>query len=69
MLESDALRRTALILVLAGLLWNLVEAGVSLWVGVQTGSVAMLAFGLGQHSRASRRWGLGVAVEGRARTS
>ena len=46
MLESDALRRTALILVLAGLLWNLVEAGVSLWVGVQAGSVAMLAFGL-----------------------
>ena len=46
LLESDALRRTALILVLAGLLWNLVEAGVSLWVGVQAGSVAMLAFGL-----------------------
>ncbi len=46
MLESDALRRTALILVLAGLLWNLVEAGVSLWAGVQAGSVALLAFGI-----------------------
>ncbi len=46
MFESDTLRRTALILVLAGLLWNLVEAGVSLWAGVQAGSVAILAFGL-----------------------
>ena len=27
-LESATLRRTALILVIAGLLWNLVEAGV-----------------------------------------
>ncbi len=46
MIEPDALRRTALILVLAGLLWNLVEAGVSLWAGVEAGSVALLAFGL-----------------------
>ena len=46
MLESDTLRRTALILVFAGLLWNLVEAGVSLWAGVQAGSVALLAFGI-----------------------
>ena len=45
-LELDALRRTALILVVAGLLWNLVEAGVSLWAGVHAGSVALLAFGL-----------------------
>ena len=45
-LQLDALRRTALILVLAGLLWSLVEAGVSLWAGVQAGSVALLAFGL-----------------------
>ena len=44
-LESDALRRTALALVLAGLLWNIVEAGVSLWAGVQAGSVAIIAFG------------------------
>ena len=44
--ESDALRRTALLLVLAGLLWNLVEAVVAFWTGVQAGSVAILAFGL-----------------------
>ena len=46
MLEPHSLRRTALILVFAGLLWNLVEAGVSLWAGVESGSVALLAFGL-----------------------
>ena len=46
MLESDNLRRTALVLVVAGLLWNLVEAGVSFWAGIQAGSVAILAFGL-----------------------
>ena len=46
MLQPDALRRTALILVLAGLLWNLIEAGVAFWAGVQAGSVALLAFGL-----------------------
>ena len=46
MLESDNLRKTALLLVMVGLLWNFVEAGVSLWVSVQTGSVAMLAYGL-----------------------
>ena len=45
-LQLDTLRRTALILVFAGLLWNLVEAGVGLWAGVQAGSVALLAFGL-----------------------
>ena len=45
-LESDALRRTALLLVLAGLAWNLVEAVVAFWAGVQAGSVAILAFGL-----------------------
>ena len=44
--QMEALRRTALILVIAGLLWNLVEAGVSLWAGVSAGSVALLAFGL-----------------------
>ena len=44
--EADALRRTALFLVLAGLLWSLAEAGVSLWAGIQSGSVAILAFGL-----------------------
>ena len=44
--EADALRRTALVLVLAGLLWSLAEAGVALWAGLQSGSVAILAFGL-----------------------
>ncbi len=44
--EADALRRTALILVLAGLLWSIVEAVVALWAGIQSGSVAILAFGL-----------------------
>ena len=46
MIEPYALRRTALILVWAGLLWNSLEAGVSLWAGVAAGSVALLAFGL-----------------------
>ena len=46
MLEADTLRRTALVLVIAGLLWNLVEAVVGFWAGLQAGSVAMLAFGL-----------------------
>ncbi|MCY4652506.1 MAG: cation transporter [Dehalococcoidia bacterium] len=45
-LQSDALRRTALILVSVGLVWNLVEAGVALWAGASVGSVALLAFGL-----------------------
>ncbi len=45
-LESHALRRTALILVVAGLAWNLVEAAVALWAGLHAGSVAILAFGL-----------------------
>ena len=44
--EAYALRRTALILVLAGLLWSIVEAVVALWAGIQSGSVAILAFGL-----------------------
>ena len=46
MIESANLRKTALVLVIGGLLWNMVEAIVSLWAGVQAGSVAMLAFGL-----------------------
>ena len=44
--DLNALRRAALVLVLIGLLWNMVEAGVSLWAGAEAGSVAMLAFGL-----------------------
>lgn len=42
----QGLRRKALILVWAGELWNLVEAGVALWSGIGAGSVALLAFGL-----------------------
>lgn len=45
-IESESLRRTALALVTAGLLWNVAEAGVALWAGAQAGSVALLAFGL-----------------------
>ena len=44
--DLTTLRRTALVLVLAGLLWNLVEAVVAFWAGFQAGSVAILAFGL-----------------------
>ena len=46
MLDSQSLRRTALILVLVGLQWNAVEAVVAFWAGIQAVSVAMLAFGL-----------------------
>ena len=45
-LKAENLRRTAFVLVIVGLVWNLVEAGVSLWAGAQAGSVALLAFGL-----------------------
>lgn len=43
---SESLRKTALLLVIVGLLWNVVEAGVAFWAGVHAGSVALLAFGL-----------------------
>ena len=43
---SESLRKTALLLVIVGLLWNVVEAGVAFWAGAQAGSVALLAFGL-----------------------
>ena len=46
MIEADTLRRTALALVAVGLAWNLVEAVVAFWAGLQSGSVAVLAFGL-----------------------
>ena len=46
MLEMKALRRTALILVVAALLWNVVEAVVALWAGLGASSVSLLAFGL-----------------------
>ena len=44
--EQASLRKTALILVLIGLAWNLIEAVVAFWAGIQSGSVAILAFGL-----------------------
>lgn len=43
--EQDSLRRTALILVLVGLVWNLAEAVVAFWAGALAGSVVLLAFG------------------------
>ena len=43
--EQDTLRRTALILVTVGLLWNLAEAVVAFWAGARAGSVVLLAFG------------------------
>lgn len=46
MLESGTLRKTALVLVVAGLLWNVLEGGVALWVAAHTSSVALLAYGL-----------------------
>ena len=46
MQSAEALRRTALLLVLAGLVWNGVETVVALWAGLQAGSVAIIAFGL-----------------------
>ena len=46
MLETQSLRRTALALVTATLLWNLGEAVVALWAGLGAGSVSLLAFGL-----------------------
>ena len=44
--ETDTLRKTAFVLVVVGLLWNLAEAVVGFWAGIQAGSVAILAFGL-----------------------
>ena len=46
MVQTDDLRRTALVLVSVGLAWNLVEAGVAFWAGARVGSVALIAFGL-----------------------
>ncbi len=46
MLESGALRKTALVLVLAGLAWNVLEAGVAFWAAAGSSSVALLAYGL-----------------------
>ena len=46
MLQTDDLRRTALVLVSIGLAWNLVEVVVAFWAGARVGSVALIAFGL-----------------------
>lgn len=43
---KSSLRRRALLLVWIGALWNIVEAGVALWSGIQASSVALIAFGL-----------------------
>ena len=43
--HRDAIRRRALALVWVGVIWNLGEAGVALWSGLEAGSVALLAFG------------------------
>jgi divalent metal cation (Fe/Co/Zn/Cd) transporter len=40
------LRKTALLLVWIGEIWNLLEMGVALWSGLRAGSVALLAYGL-----------------------
>lgn len=45
-LRRTALRKTALILVWTGELWNVLEAAVALWSGVTADSVALIAFGL-----------------------
>ena len=44
--RRTALRRTALLLVWTGELWNVLEAVVALWSGAVAGSVALVAFGL-----------------------
>ena len=44
--ESDTLRKSALTLVATGLVWNFLEAGVAFWAAAQSGSVALLAYGL-----------------------
>ena len=44
MQQRDAMRRTALVLVSIGLVWNLAEAGAGFWAGFQAGSVSLLAF-------------------------
>lgn len=43
--QADTLRRTALILVTVGLVWNLAEAAVAFWAGFRAGSVVLIAFG------------------------
>ena len=42
----DRLRKSALLLVWIGEIWNLLEMGVALWSGLRADSVALVAFGL-----------------------
>lgn len=42
----DKLRKTALLLVWIGEIWNLVELVVALWAGLTAGSIALLAYSL-----------------------
>lgn len=44
--DKERLRRQALLLVSAGAVWDVLEAGVALWSGISAGSVALVAFGL-----------------------
>jgi len=46
LVDRNALRRKALILVWVGFLWNFLEAGVALWFALASSSVALFAFGL-----------------------
>jgi len=46
LIDRDALKRRALLLVWIGEAWNFLEAGVALWSAFNAGSVALLAFGL-----------------------
>ena len=46
MIDRNALRRRALILVWIGFFWNFLEASVALWSGLIASSVALLAFGM-----------------------
>ncbi|MXZ92441.1 MAG: hypothetical protein F4W95_04310 [Chloroflexi bacterium] len=46
MQQHDAMRRTALVLVSIGLVWNVAEAAAGFWAGVEAGSVSLLAFAL-----------------------
>ena len=55
-LQPDVLRRTALILVSVGLVWNVVEGAVALWAGFQAGSVALVAFGLDSARRSLNKF-------------
>ena len=45
MAQTETLRRTALILVSIGLVWNLAEAVVAFWAGASARSVLLIAFG------------------------